>query len=89
MRGATSIPSFVFKLWCLIKHGDNTTLTFTYTMGTGDSICRIKRPGLETDRSPPSSSVVTNAWSYTSTLAFVFKAWYLVKHKDNFTFHRR
>jgi len=27
----------------------------------------VKRPGRETDRSPPSSAEVMNAWSYTST----------------------
>jgi hypothetical protein len=28
---------------------------------------RVKRPGRETDHSPPSSSEVQNAWRYTST----------------------
>jgi len=28
----------------------------------------VKRPGLEADHSPPSSAVVKNTWSYTSTL---------------------
>jgi len=27
-----------------------------------------------------------NAWSYTSTPQYVFMAWFLVKHRDNFTF---
>jgi len=27
----------------------------------------MKRPGREADHSPPSSAVVNNAWSYTST----------------------
>jgi hypothetical protein len=27
----------------------------------------VKRPGRETDHSPPSSAEVKNAWSYTST----------------------
>jgi hypothetical protein len=27
-----------------------------------------------------------NAWSYTFTPQYVFMAWYLVKHRDNFTF---
>jgi hypothetical protein len=29
---------------------------------------------------------VKNAWSYTSTSQYAFMAWYLVKHRDNFTF---
>jgi hypothetical protein len=36
-------------------------------MGTGGSFSRGKRPGCETDNSPPSSAKVKNAWSYTST----------------------
>jgi hypothetical protein len=27
-----------------------------------------------------------NAWSYTSTPQYIFMAWCLVKHRDNFTF---
>jgi len=27
-----------------------------------------------------------NAWSYTSTPQCAFMAWFLVKHRDNFTF---
>jgi hypothetical protein len=46
----------------------------------------IKRPGCEADHSPPSSAEIKNAWSYTSTPQYVFMAWCLVKHKDNFTF---
>jgi hypothetical protein len=37
------------------------------------------RPGREADRSPPSSTEVRNAWSYTSTPRYVFMAWCLVK----------
>jgi hypothetical protein len=46
----------------------------------------VKRPGHEADHSPPSSAEVKNAWSYTSTPQYVFMAWCLVKHRDNFTF---
>jgi hypothetical protein len=45
----------------------------------------VKRPGREADHSPPSSDEVKYAWSYTSTPQFVFMAWCLVKHRDNFT----
>jgi hypothetical protein len=44
----------------------------------------VKRPGREADHSPPSSAEFKNAWSYTSTPEYVFMAWCLVKHKDNF-----
>jgi hypothetical protein len=28
-----------------------------------------------------------NVWSYTSTPQYVLMVWYLVKHRDNFTFY--
>jgi len=34
----------------------------------------------------PSSVVVKNTWSCTSILPYIFMAWYLFKHRDNFTF---
>jgi len=34
----------------------------------------VKRPGREADHSPPSSAEFKNAWSYTSTLPYVFMA---------------
>jgi hypothetical protein len=46
----------------------------------------IRRPGCEAEHSPPSSAEVKNACSYTSTPQYVFMAWCLVKHRDNFTF---
>jgi hypothetical protein len=46
----------------------------------------VKRPECEADDSPPSSAEVKNAWSYNSSPQYVFMAWCLVKHKDNFTF---
>jgi hypothetical protein len=42
---------------------------------------RVKRPGHEADRSPPSSAEVKNAWSYTCTTTCAFMAWCLVKHR--------
>jgi hypothetical protein len=44
-----------------------------------------KYPGREADHLPPSSAEVKNAWSYTSTSQYVFMAWCLVKHRNNFT----
>jgi hypothetical protein len=48
---------------------------------------RLRLPSgvFEADHSPPSIAEVKNAWSHTSTLPYVFMAWYLVKHR-NFTF---
>jgi hypothetical protein len=47
---------------------------------------RGKATGREADHSPSSSAEVKNAWNYTSTPHYVFMAWCLVKHRDNFTF---
>jgi hypothetical protein len=55
----------------------------SYPMGTGGSF-----PGGKADHSPPSSAEVKNEWSYISTPQYVFMAWCLVKHRDNFTFTR-
>jgi hypothetical protein len=46
----------------------------------------VKRPGREAGLSSPFIAEVKNAWSYTSTPQYVFMAWCLVKHRDNFTF---
>jgi hypothetical protein len=51
----------------------------------GASSVGAKRTGSETDYSPPSSAVIKNLWIHTSTPPYVFKAWYLIKHTDNFT----
>jgi hypothetical protein len=42
---------------------------------------RVKRPRHEADHSPPSSSEVKNASSYTSIPRYVFMAWCLVKYR--------
>jgi hypothetical protein len=47
----------------------------------------VKRLRREADHSHPSSADVKNAWSYTSIPQYVFMAWCLVKHRDNFTFY--
>jgi len=44
----------------------------------------LKWPGYETDRSPPSSAEVQNAWSIPSLPQYAFMAWCLVKHRDGF-----
>jgi len=36
--------------------------------------------------SPPSSAEVKNMWSSNSTPLYVFMAWCVIKHRDNFTF---
>jgi hypothetical protein len=46
----------------------------------------VKQLGRESDYSPPSSAVVKKTWMYTSIPPYVFIAWYLVKHRNNFSF---
>jgi len=54
-------------------------------MGTKGSFLGVKRPGRETTHLHlvPRSK---NDWRYTSIPQYVFIAWCLVKHRDNFTF---
>jgi hypothetical protein len=56
----------------------------SYPTGTEGSFRGVRRTGREADQSPPSSAEVKNAWRYTFT-PYVFMAWCLVKHRDNFT----
>jgi hypothetical protein len=44
----------------------------------------LKSPGCEADHSPTSSAEVKNERSYTFTPQYVFMAWFLFKHMDNF-----
>jgi hypothetical protein len=57
----------------------------SYPMGTRGSFPEVKRQRPEADHSPPPSAEI-NEWSYTSIPPYVFMAWCLVKHRDNFTF---
>jgi hypothetical protein len=38
----------------------------------------LKRPGLVTDQSYPSTAEVKNSGKYTFTLSYVFRGWYLI-----------
>jgi hypothetical protein len=53
---------------------------------TGALFLGVKRPWREADHSPPSSAEVKITWSYTFIPKYVFMAWCLVKHRDNFNF---
>jgi len=58
-----------------------------YITGTRCSYPGVKWPGHEADHSSPSSAEVRNVWGYTSTPPYIFMAWYLVMHRDNFTIY--
>jgi hypothetical protein len=50
----------------------------------------VKRPGRKADHSPPYSTEVENAWSYTSTTSICHRGrGAQLKHRDNFTFYSR
>jgi hypothetical protein len=56
----------------------------SYPMGTKGSFLGGNAAGREADlRLMPRSK---NVWSYISTPPYAFMAWYLVKHRDRFTF---
>jgi hypothetical protein len=54
-------------------------------MGTGSFFWGLKWPGREADHSP--SPMDKNVWWYINTSQYVFMAWCLIKHRDNFTVH--
>jgi hypothetical protein len=56
-------------------------------MGTHELSQGVKRPGLEADHSPQTNAEVKKAWLYTSIPTYVFTAWCLIKHNDNFIFY--
>jgi hypothetical protein len=62
-----------------VQRASNSTVTGALFPG-------VNRPGREAGYSVPSSAKIKNSWSYTSTPPYVFMAWCLVNHEDNFTF---
>jgi hypothetical protein len=59
----------------------------SYPMGTGDSFPGGKAVGGKGDHSPPSTAEVKECVELYLHSQYVFKAWCLVKHRDNFTFY--
>jgi len=80
-------PGFNSRWWVGIscpRHRDKTCFgahSAFYEKGTEDSFPWGTTAGLETDRSPPSSTEVKNSWIYTSTPPYVFMPWYIIKHR--------
>jgi hypothetical protein len=71
------------KVWEFFLHHRIQTGSGTHPasnpMSTRGSFLRVKRPGRETDHSPPPSAQVKNSWSYASTPQYAFMARYSVK----------
>jgi hypothetical protein len=59
----------------------------SYPMNTRGSFPGVKRPGRETDHSPPSSAEVKNEWSHISTSQYAFMAWLSVKTQVQLYLH--
>jgi hypothetical protein len=53
---------------------------------TGALSPEVNQLGREADHSLSSSAKVKNAWNYTSAPQYIFIAWYLGKHRDNYFF---
>jgi hypothetical protein len=70
----------------LPRHSVQTGSYATQLYDTGKYFLGVKRQKREAHHSPPYSAEVKNAWSYTPALTYVFIAWCLVKHTDNFIF---
>jgi hypothetical protein len=72
-----------------LKHHDPHTSSgdhsASYLMDAGGSFLRGKADRTCSYHSPPFSTEVKNAWSYTSTLLYVSTMRCLIKHRDNFT----
>jgi hypothetical protein len=49
-------------------------LQISYSFGTLQCLCGVKRPGREADQSDASNDKVKNAWSYTASTPYVFMA---------------
>jgi hypothetical protein len=63
----------------------NISLHYCAQIGCGARpMCtsRVKRLKQEADHSPPSSAEVKNAWSYISSLLYIFVERYLISHRD-------
>jgi hypothetical protein len=66
-----------------VQNGSGTHPTSSQT-GTRGSSPKIEQAGREADHSPPSSTEIKKAWSYTTTPSYIFMALCLVKHRDVF-----
>jgi hypothetical protein len=70
-----------FPLRHLVQTGSGAHTAY-FLMGTREALPPVREP----DRSPPSTAEIKNAWSHDFSPTYVFMAWYLFKHRGNFTF---
>jgi hypothetical protein len=48
---------------------------------------QVKQPSHESDCTFLSGAMVQNAWSYTSIPPYIFIPFFLIKHRDKFSFY--
>jgi hypothetical protein len=72
-----------FSLYCSIQNGSGTHLPFYPGEHWVLLYPKVKRPGCETNYSPPSSTKVRNVWSYNSTPPYIILAWCLTLTTSN------
>lgn len=66
--------NFSFPTLILIVQSDTDTHTAFRHDGIGALAPKFKRHGHEDERSCPSTAMIKNVWSYTSSLQYVFLA---------------
>jgi hypothetical protein len=69
-----------------IVHNSSWAYRASYSVGTEALSPEVKWLGYEADHSFLFSAKVKNVCSYTFTLLYVFMAYSLIKHRDNFIF---
>jgi hypothetical protein len=73
-RGGRSSSSSGVKNFLHVVQTGSGSHPASYLMGTGRFSRGAKRPGRETDNSPPTSAEVKKMWIYTSTPPYAFMA---------------
>jgi hypothetical protein len=81
VRFLAGIGIFFFRQCVQTGFGDHPA---SYQMGTRVIFSAVKRAERGADHSPPSSTEVMNAWSYTSTPLYVIMEWCLIKYRIRF-----
>jgi hypothetical protein len=59
-----------------MQNGHGSTIKFHDCLGVNCLLC-------EDNNEPPSGAHIKNAWSYTSSLWYIFMPWCLIRHKDS------
>jgi hypothetical protein len=70
-----------------MKFHSREGIVFFTTTSTGSYTSSYGCPGIIRDKTGMKMTILYSAeWSCTSSPSCIFMAWYLIKHRDNFTF---